>query len=116
VPGPSDATASLDEVRSSERTKAWRISGGAPRAVETVRPCSLAFVQGDRDAVLEEVIQRAIDRGEIRPEHVTDRIARLPVNLFRYEILMTLRPLSDEAIEEIVDTIFLPLLDWRRGR
>jgi len=75
-----------------------------------------AFVQGDRDAVLEEVIQRAIDRGEIRPEQVTDRIARLPVNLFRYEILMTLRPLSDEAIEEIVDTIFLPLLEWRKGR
>jgi AcrR family transcriptional regulator len=75
-----------------------------------------AFVQGDRDAVLEQVIQRAIDRGEIQPEQVTDRIARLPVDLFRYEILMTLRPLSDEAIVEIVDTIFLPLLDWRKPR
>jgi hypothetical protein len=32
----------LDEVRSSERTKAWRISGGAPRAVEKVRACSLS--------------------------------------------------------------------------
>jgi AcrR family transcriptional regulator len=75
-----------------------------------------ASVQGGRDAVLEEVIQRAIDRGEIQPEQVTERIARLPVDLFRHELLMTLRPLSDEAIEEIVDTIFLPLLDWRRGR
>jgi len=75
-----------------------------------------AFVQGDRDAVLEQVIQRAIDRGEIQPEQVTDRIARVPVNLFRYEIIMTLQPLSDETIEEIVDTIFLPLLDWRKGR
>jgi AcrR family transcriptional regulator len=74
------------------------------------------FVQGDRDAVLEQIIQRAIERGEIQPEQVTDRIARLPVELFRYEILMTLQPLSDAAIEEIVDTIFLPLLDWRKGR
>lgn len=73
-------------------------------------------VQGDRDAILEQVIQRAIDRGEIQPEQVTDRIARLPVELFRYEILMTLQPLTDAAIEEIVDTIFLPLLDWRKGR
>lgn len=73
------------------------------------------FVQGDRDAVLEKIIQRAIDRGEIQPEQVTDRIARLPVELFRYQILMTLQPLPDEAIVEIVDTIFLPLLDWRRG-
>lgn len=75
-----------------------------------------ASVQGDRDGVLEQVIRRAIDRGEIQPEQVTDRIARLPVELFRYEILTTLRPLSDEAIEEIVDTIFLPLLDWRKSR
>lgn len=75
-----------------------------------------AFVQGDRDAVLEQVIRRAIDRGEIQPEQVTDRIARLPVELFRYEILTTLQPLPDEAIEEIVDTIFLPLLDWRKSR
>jgi AcrR family transcriptional regulator len=75
-----------------------------------------ASVQGGRDAVLEEVIQRAIDRGEIRPEQVTERIARLPVDLFRHELLMTLRPLSDDAIEEIVDTMFLPLLEWRKGR
>lgn len=75
-----------------------------------------AFVLGDRDAVLEQVIQRAIDRGEIQPGQVTDRIARVPVELFRYEILMTLQPLPTEAIEEIVDTIFLPLLDWRKNR
>ena len=49
-----------------------------------------------------------------RDEQVTERIARVPVDLFRYEILMTLRPVSDEAIEEIVDTIFLPLLEARR--
>jgi AcrR family transcriptional regulator len=70
-----------------------------------------AFVQGGRDAFLEEAIQRAIARGEVRPERVTERIARLPVDLFRYEIMLTLQPMSDEAIEEIVDTIFLPLVE-----
>lgn len=69
-----------------------------------------AFVRGGRDSAMEEVIQRAIDRGEIDRERVTERIGRLPADLWRHEILMTLRPLSDEAIEEIVDTIFLPLL------
>jgi AcrR family transcriptional regulator len=68
------------------------------------------FVHGDREAVLEQIIQRAVDRGEVQPGQLTDRVARLPVDLFRYEILMTLRPLTDEAIEEIVDTIFLPLV------
>ncbi len=72
-----------------------------------------AFVQGGRDALMDEIIQRAIDRGEIQPEQVTERIAHLPVDLFRHELVMTLQPLSDETIEEIVDTIFLPLLDGR---
>lgn len=75
-----------------------------------------AFVQGGRDAVLEQAIQRAVDRGEIDPQRVTERIARLPVDLFRHEILMTLRPLADDAIEEIVDTIFLPLLRRRDAK
>lgn len=73
------------------------------------------LVRGRRDAALNQAIQRAIDRGEIEPDQVTERIARLPVDLFRYEVLMTLRPLPDEAIEEIVDTVWLPLLDRRKG-
>jgi AcrR family transcriptional regulator len=72
-----------------------------------------AFVRGGRDTAMEQVIQRAIDRGEIERERVTERIGRLPADLWRHEILTTLRPLPDEAIEEIVDTIFLPLLDAR---
>ncbi|ARR77731.1 tetR-family transcriptional regulator [Mycobacterium intracellulare subsp. yongonense] len=73
------------------------------------------LVRGRRDAALNQAIQRAIDRGEIEPDQVTERIARLPVDLFRYEVLMTLRPLPDEAIEEIVDTVWLPLLERRNG-
>lgn len=73
------------------------------------------LVRGRRDAALDQVIQRAIDRGEIEPDQLTERIARLPVDLFRYEVLMTLRPLPDEAIEEIVDTVWLPLLERRSG-
>lgn len=72
-----------------------------------------AFVRGGRDTAMEQAIQRAIDRGEIDAECVTERIARLPADLWRHEILMTLQPLSDAAIEEIVDTIFLPLLASR---
>lgn len=67
-------------------------------------------VLGGRDTLMERIIQRAIDRGEIPPTPVNDRIARLPLDLFRYEILVTLKPLSESTIEEIVDTVFLPLL------
>jgi AcrR family transcriptional regulator len=72
-----------------------------------------AFVRGGRDTAMEQAIQRAVDRGEIDRERVTERIARLPADLWRHEILTTLQPLPDEAIEEIVDTIFLPLVASR---
>jgi AcrR family transcriptional regulator len=69
-----------------------------------------AVIQGGRDSLMDVVVQRAIARGEVLPGQVSERIARLPADLFRYEVLMTLHPLSDETIEEIVDTIFLPLV------
>ncbi|MGA7050397.1 MAG: TetR/AcrR family transcriptional regulator [Mycobacterium sp.] len=69
-----------------------------------------AFIQGGRDSMLDDAIQRAVARDEIRPGQISDRVARLPVDLFRYEILMTLQPVADDVIEEIVDTIFLPLV------
>jgi AcrR family transcriptional regulator len=69
-----------------------------------------AYVQGGRDAVLDEIIQRAVARGEVQPGQVSGRVARLPVDLFRHELLMTLRPVADGVIEEIVDDIFLPLV------
>jgi AcrR family transcriptional regulator len=69
-----------------------------------------AYVQGGRDAVLDEIIQRAVARGEVQPGQVSGRVARLPVDLFRHELLMTFRPVADGVIEEIVDDIFLPLV------
>jgi AcrR family transcriptional regulator len=105
-----------NKVRVGLATQLFTQLGGFYRQTGVSLADLSAFVQGGRDDFLEEVINRAIDRGEIQPEQVTERIARLPVDLFRYEILMTLRPLSDEAIEEIIDTIFLPLLESRKGR
>lgn len=99
-----------NKVRVGLATQLFTRLGGFYRHTGASLADLSAFVQGGRDAVLEQAIARAVDRGEIDPKRITDRIAQLPVDLFRHEILMTLRPLSDEAIEEIVDTIFLPLL------
>ncbi|AXY20850.1 Bacterial regulatory protein, tetR family [Komagataeibacter saccharivorans] len=56
------------------------------------------------------VLGRAIERGEIDPARLTPRIASLPLDLARHEMLMTFRPLPEDAIREIVDDIFLPLV------
>ena len=51
----------------------------------------------------------AAARGEAR-EHVPERVARLPLDLIRHELILTHRSPSSETLEEIVDQIFLPLV------
>jgi Tetracyclin repressor-like, C-terminal domain len=60
--------------------------------------------------VMQTILERAIDRGEIAAARLTPRIVSLPTDLARHEVLMTFEPLSDEAIKEIVDEVFLPLV------
>jgi AcrR family transcriptional regulator len=60
--------------------------------------------------IMQTILGRAIDRGEIAAARLTPRIVSLPADLARHEIMMTFEPLSDEAIKEIVDEVFLPLV------
>jgi hypothetical protein len=64
---------------------------------------------------IETVMQRAIERGEIDPERLTPRIANLPTDLMRHELLMTLQPVPEHTLVDIVDNIFLPLVTRRRS-
>ncbi len=63
-----------------------------------------------RWSLIESVTRRAVERGEIDGAKLTPRIVRLPYDLLRHEVLMHLRPMSSSAIQEIVDTVFLPLV------
>ena len=74
---------------------------------------ALAF--GDGDRWMEAILASAEARGEIRPGQVPRRVARLPGDLFRHEVLMTLQPVPDEVLEEIVDMVFLPLVRGAAG-
>ena len=63
-----------------------------------------------RPRIARGVIDRAIARGEVASDSVSDRIVLLPYMLLQQEFLLTLKPASARVIEEIVDTIFLPLI------
>jgi len=56
------------------------------------------------------ILRNAERRGEIEFGELPERVVTLPIDLVRLEVLTTHSPLSDEAILEIVDTIFLPLM------
>ncbi|OBF18831.1 TetR/AcrR family transcriptional regulator [Mycobacterium kubicae] len=67
-------------------------------------------LEGEPGTTMDKLIARAVARGEIRPDQITGRVAQLPTDLLRHDVLFTLAPLTDEAIEEIVDAVFLPLV------
>jgi len=59
--------------------------------------------------VINTLITRAATRGEAR-ELVPPRVARIPLDLLRHELILTHQPPSTQTLEEIVDQIFLPLV------
>jgi AcrR family transcriptional regulator len=63
-----------------------------------------------RGSVVEQVLNRAAERGEIDPARLTPRIIGLPFALFRHEMMMTLKPVPDHVLRQIVDDIFIPLV------
>lgn len=63
-----------------------------------------------RGSAVEQVVNRAVERGEIDPARLTPRIIDLPFDLFRNEMLMTLKPVPDHVLRQIVDDIFIPLV------
>jgi AcrR family transcriptional regulator len=56
------------------------------------------------------VLTRAADRGQARRDRITRRIASLPGDLLRHEMMRPRGDTSDEFLAEIVDEVFLPLV------
>jgi len=57
-----------------------------------------------------EILSRGVGRGEIAAEKLTPRVAALPFDLVRHQLVLLQQPLSARDIEEIIDRIFLPLV------
>ena len=74
-----------------------------------------ASVLGHRTTSIDEVLDRAAERGEIDAARLSPRMRTLAFDLFRHEALMTLAPVPDEVIEGILDEVFLPLVSPTRS-
>ena len=75
------------------------------------RDSSLFAEVHERNAkIMREILARGVGRGEIAAEKLTPRVAALPFDLVRYQLMVLQQPLSAQDIEEIVDRIFLPLV------
>jgi AcrR family transcriptional regulator len=74
------------------------------------------LIPAGQPSALERMVARAVERGEVPDVPRLPRMISLPFDLFRHELLMTLRPVPDETIIEIVDGLWLPMLGYRAGR
>ena len=64
----------------------------------------------DTPSRMAAIIQRAVERGEIDPGRLSPRIASLPLDLLRHDLIMNRVPIPNDTVIEIVDRIFLPLV------
>ncbi|HEX7658692.1 MAG TPA: TetR/AcrR family transcriptional regulator [Pseudonocardiaceae bacterium] len=67
------------------------------------------FLAG-RASLMDQIFDRAVERGEIDPARLTPRVRSVAYDLFRLEVLMTGRPVPDDVMESIIDEIVLPLV------
>jgi len=58
------------------------------------------------DEAFNQILEQLLRSGD----DVSPRVARLPLDLLRYELIFTHQPPSQRTLEEIVDEIFLPLV------
>lgn len=66
-------------------------------------------------AAMTTILKNAESRGEIRLEKLTPRIISLPLELLRGELISKLAPVTEEALKEIIDDIFIPLIYSKSG-
>lgn len=59
--------------------------------------------------VMATILKHAEERGEVR-QGISPRVTSLPTDLFRHELLIRRTPPSRRVITEIVDDVFLPLV------
>lgn len=60
--------------------------------------------------VMDEIYRRGIERGEVRPELRGTRTMTVALDLLRSEFIFRGTPIADTAIEDILDTVYLPLV------
>jgi AcrR family transcriptional regulator len=65
---------------------------------------------GERAGSGRVLLDRAVSRGEIPERRRSDGLVTMPFDLFRHDLLLTLAPVPERRILEIVDDLWLPLI------
>ncbi|SFJ39886.1 DNA-binding transcriptional regulator, AcrR family [Amycolatopsis sacchari] len=92
------------------------VMGEAFRHPEVSKLLHQRLVRSPLGDKVREVVRRAVDRGELPELELPARTARLPLDLIRNETLLLRGPIDEEAIGQLVDDVYLPLLHGLAAR
>lgn len=96
--------ASLNERQSAAYRACF--SGGEPELIHLIKD----RVVPPRRAMMLALLQRAADRGEIRPGAVSQRVAEVGPMMLTGEFMHRGGPIDETTVTAIVDEVMLPLL------
>ncbi|TCK21688.1 TetR/AcrR family transcriptional regulator [Pseudonocardia endophytica] len=106
----------VELLRRANRSRAWlgivmalQLSGYYAETGTGPADLRGALLAG-RGSAVAELLSRGVTRGEVDPAKLSPRVEAVPFDLYRQELLMTLRPVPDDVIESIVDEVFVPLV------
>lgn len=88
----------------------------AGQSLDTIRTAARRDAGDAFGATLREILHRAVRRGEIDPTLLSPRVMTLPLDLARHEMLLTFKPVTPQAINEIIDEVFLPLVKLHKNK
>jgi len=94
--------------RSGDAVRACFSPGADEELAEAVRERLIA----PRKAAMLVILQRGVDRGDVRADALTPRLAEIGPMLLHGELMQRGR-IDDVAVDEIVDEVLLPLLQPR---
>lgn len=61
-------------------------------------------------SIMLDILRQGVKRGEVRSDCVTPRIAGFPIAVLRHDVVINQKAITDQDIQEVVDTLFLPLV------
>jgi AcrR family transcriptional regulator len=70
--------------------------------------------QAPRRAAMLALLQRGVQRGEVRPGADTELVADVVPAVLTHRVILQRQPLSERDITDIIEQIFIPLVEVRR--
>lgn len=120
---PDDSVSTADALRLVAHAIAGVMSSPAGDAMRSIKceavtdPELAALIderfQAPRRAALIELLQRGVERGEVRPEAATPLVADVLPAVLTHRIILQREPMTEADITEIIEQVLIPLIEVR---